>query len=177
MRGLIFTQFIEMVENHYSADMVDDIIDDANLPSGGAYTAVSKYHHKELHDLGVALAKRTHQTISDILIEFGEYVFEPLYTQYKPLFKEKAGAIQFLLEVDSDIHKEMRKLYPDAQLPNIHCQMNADVLIMEYQSDRHFADLMYGLILGVARYFNETLHIEMPNFESGKATFHITRLG
>lgn len=177
MRGLIFTQFLEMVENHYSPEMVDDIIEDSGIPSGGAYTAVSKYDHKELHDLGVALAQRTNQTISDILIEFGDYVFAPLYDKYKPLFKDKSGAMQFLLEIDTDIHKEMRKLYPDALLPNIHCRMEGNVLIMEYQSDRHFADLVHGLILGVARYFGETLKIEIPSFESGLAVFHVTKIG
>lgn len=176
MRGLIFTHFLEMVEDHYSANMVDDIIDDAQLASGGAYTAVSKYDHKELHALGMALAHRTNQTISDILIEFGDYVFAPLYDKYKPLFKDKSGAMQFLLEIDSDIHKEMRKLYPDALLPNIECRMQGETLIMEYQSDRHFADLVHGLILGVGRYFNETLHIEMPSFDRGKAIFHVTKV-
>ncbi|WP_321276335.1 heme NO-binding domain-containing protein [Thiomicrorhabdus indica] len=177
MRGLIFTQFLEMVENHYSADMVDDIIDDCDLPSGGSYTAVSKYNHQELHDLSVALAKRTEQTLSDILIEYGDYVFEPLYQHYQRLFKEKHSAIQFLLEVDSDIHKEMRKLYPDATLPNIDCSMQGETLVMRYQSDRHFADLVHGLILGCARYFNEPLHIEIPEFSSGQAEFHITPKG
>ncbi len=45
MKGVVFTEFIEMVEDQFSADMVDDIIDDAQPPSGGAYTAVGTYDH------------------------------------------------------------------------------------------------------------------------------------
>ena len=36
---MVFTEFLEMVGSKFSADMVDNIIDDSNLPGGGAYTA------------------------------------------------------------------------------------------------------------------------------------------
>lgn len=173
MRGLIFTQYLEMVENHYSADMVDDIIEDVNPPSGGSYTAVSKYNHQELADLCVALAKRTDQTLTDILIEYGIYVFAPLYDKYKRLFRTKSSAIEFLLEVDSDIHKEMRKLYPDATLPNIECYLEGDVLVMHYQSDRHFADLVKGLIIGCGQYFGEEMEFLSEEVTSGNATYRV----
>lgn len=35
MKGVVFTEFLEMVEARFSADLVDDVIDAANLPSGG----------------------------------------------------------------------------------------------------------------------------------------------
>lgn len=174
MRGLIFTQFLEMVETHYSADMVDDIIEDSQIPSAGIYTAVSDYSHQELHDLCVALAARSNQTLSEILKEYGEYVFAPLYQTYQKLFRPKNNALQFLLEVDSDIHKEMRKLYPEAKLPNIECTMQGNHLIMRYQSDRHFADLVHGLIIGCGNYFNEPLDIEVLDFSEGQATYKIS---
>ena len=48
MKGMVFTEFLEMVESTFSADMVDDIIDDSAPPSGGAYTSVGTYDHQEL---------------------------------------------------------------------------------------------------------------------------------
>lgn len=36
MKCMVFTEFLEMVETKFSADMVDDIMDDANPASGGA---------------------------------------------------------------------------------------------------------------------------------------------
>jgi len=171
MRGLIFTQFIEMVENHYSTDMVDDIIEDANLPSMGAYTAVSNYDHMELHHLGVALANRTGQSEQEILIEYGAYVFAPLYEHYQRLFQPKENAIEFLLAVDSNIHKEMRKLYPEATLPDIQCELKDGKLYMEYTSERHFADLVKGLIIGCGHYFGQTLEIETEILNKGHARY------
>jgi hypothetical protein len=48
MKGMVFTEFLEMVEAKFSADMVDDIISDSDLPNGGAYTSVGTYDHSEL---------------------------------------------------------------------------------------------------------------------------------
>jgi len=61
MKGVVFTEFLDMVEAKFSADMVDDIIDDAKLASGGAYTAVGTYPHSEMVALGVALALACHR--------------------------------------------------------------------------------------------------------------------
>ena len=40
MKGIIFTEFIEMVEDKFGFEVADNIITNSNLPSGGAYTAV-----------------------------------------------------------------------------------------------------------------------------------------
>ena len=48
MKGVVFTEFLDMVADRFSPDMVEDIIDDAQLPSGGAYTAVGTYPHEEM---------------------------------------------------------------------------------------------------------------------------------
>ena len=56
MKGIVFTEFLEMVEDRFSLDMVDDLIDDCDLPSGGVYTAVGTYSHEEI----VALVSAYH---------------------------------------------------------------------------------------------------------------------
>ena len=75
MKGVVFTEFLDMVEQRFSPDMVDDIIEDANLPSGGAYTAVGTYPHDEMVALVVALSARSGAAVPDLLRAFGEYLF------------------------------------------------------------------------------------------------------
>lgn len=43
MKGVVFTEFIEMVEGRFGLAMVDRIIEAAQLPSSGVYTAVGTY--------------------------------------------------------------------------------------------------------------------------------------
>jgi len=40
MKGIVFTEFLEMVENKFSPELADRIIEGAEVPSGGVYTAV-----------------------------------------------------------------------------------------------------------------------------------------
>ena len=39
MKGIIFTEFLDMVEKKFSIETVDHIIEVSNLSSGGSYTA------------------------------------------------------------------------------------------------------------------------------------------
>ena len=48
MKGIIFTEFLEMVETEYGMDMVDRLIDSSKIASQGAYTSVGTYDHREL---------------------------------------------------------------------------------------------------------------------------------
>ena len=50
MKGLVFVEFVEFVEQEYSLEMVDRIIDNSALASGGAYTSVGVYDHREMFD-------------------------------------------------------------------------------------------------------------------------------
>ncbi len=56
MKGIVFTEFIEMVESKFGFDMMDDIIESANLPSGGIYTAVGTYDHTEMVQLVIEIS-------------------------------------------------------------------------------------------------------------------------
>ena len=55
MKGVVFTEFVEMVEARFGLPMLDRIIEAAQLPSGGAYSAVGTYDHGEMVQLVGAL--------------------------------------------------------------------------------------------------------------------------
>jgi len=51
MKGIVFTELFDMVEDKFSPDMLDDVLDGCTLESGGAYTTVGTYDHKELLEI------------------------------------------------------------------------------------------------------------------------------
>lgn len=175
MKGMVFTAFLEMVEAKFSAEMVDDIIDDANLPSGGAYTAVGTYDHTEMISMVVALSKRTGIPAADLVEIFGENMFGLFYVGYPNFFADVPDAFTFLMGVDKVIHVEVLKLYPDARLPKFDCELNGASLTMIYQSPRCLADLAEGLIKGCGKHFGEKLHIERENLSAESTKFIITK--
>lgn len=176
MKGMVFTEFLEMVENKFSADMVDDIIADSNLPNGGAYTAVGTYDHSELVTMVVALSKRTDIPAPALVQVFGEHLFGRFNALYPSFFAGITSALDFLEGIETVIHTEVRKLYPDAQLPQFDCTRSADGLKMLYSSPRHFGDLAEGLIKGAVAYFGGGIEVTRIAQDNGDIVFDMRTL-
>ncbi len=180
MKGVVFTEFLEMVEDRFSADMVDDIIDDADLPSGGAYTAIGTYPHEEIVALVAALSERSGIPVPDLLKVYGEHLFGIFVRGYPGFFTGVTDAFAFLAGIEDIIHAEVRKLYPDAELPRFDVEYCDDgrELTLVYDSRRHFEDLAEGLMLGCVAHFGGNIAIRREVLGGGdarKERFILTR--
>ena len=161
MKGIVFTKFLEMVEQTNGYDQVDSLLLTTDLPSGGTYTAAGTYDHQEMVGLVANLSQATHRSASDILREYGRYLFQTFVSTYHPFLEVAPDAFTFLSSVDAYIHVEVKKLYPEAELPTFTItQLDGSTLQMIYQSSRKMADLAYGLIEGTLAYYGEIARIE-----------------
>ena len=53
MKGIVFSEFMDLVEEKFGWETIDELIESTNLPSGGSYTAVGTYPHSEIVSLVV----------------------------------------------------------------------------------------------------------------------------
>jgi hypothetical protein len=181
MKGIVFTEFLEMVESKFSPELADSIIDGADLPSGGAYTAVGTYDHSEMIKLVTSLSKETGIGTAELTRSFGEYMFERFYVLFPKYFEGVDSSFRFLELIENYIHVEVRKLYPEAELPSFECDTSQPGrLCLTYQSTRPFATLAEGLIRGCIAHFREAADIQVEDLSNGTGTaarFLITRRG
>ena len=180
MKGMVFTEFLEMVESQLGVVMVDRIIQAAQLPNDGAYTSVGTYDHAELVRLFAALSEATCTPIPDLLRQYGAHLFQRFSVVYASLFAGIPSAFEFLRAVDQYIHVEVQKLYPDAQLPTFRCEESApDELVLLYSSPRGLGDLAEGLINGCVSYFGEPMQMNRtdlpPSNNEHRVRFHLVR--
>lgn len=179
MKGIVFTEFLEFVEERFDADRVDDMIELAALPSEGAYTSVGTYDHREMLQLVIALSKLSDIPVPELVRDFGKHLFGSLSAAYPQFLEGADSPFQFLQSIEDHIHVEVRKLYPDAELPRFECEFpKPEQMAMTYHSTRPFADLAQGLIEGCFAYFGEEIALEREELspESGYATrFLLTR--
>ncbi|EIJ33927.1 heme NO-binding domain-containing protein [Thiothrix nivea] len=180
MKGLVFTEFMEMVEQKFSANMVDDIIDASELSSGGAYTAVGTYPHSEMVSLVQNLSSRTGIAIPLLIKTFGQYLFSRFVSLYPVFFENTPDAFDFLESIENHVHTEVRKLYPDAELPTFETFREGErSLVMIYRSQHPFASLAEGLIEGCLEHYRIKAQVEVIDRSDGRGTqveFHITRI-
>lgn len=173
MKGVVFTEFLEMVEDYFSPDIADQIVETSDLPSGGVYTAVGTYDHAEIVTLVRNLSAETKIGIDELLHTFGKHLFGRFVEGYPGFFEGEQNAFEFLQSVEEYIHVEVKKLYPDAELPSVIASLEApDHLKIVYRSDRNMGDLAHGLIEGCIKHFDEQIDIRRSHAsaESGHRT-------
>ena len=171
MKGVVFTEFLEMVEVKFSPAIADAVIERSALASGGAYTTLGTYDHEEMLQLVDHLSAETGIPQRDLVRAFGEYLFARFLEAFPHLFVGINSAIDLLRRVEDYIHVEVRKLYPDAELPTFQCWMvDAGQLSMTYRSKRPFAALAEGLIRGCIEHFGEGIDLEITDLSGGTET-------
>ncbi len=159
MKGMVFTEFVEFVENRYGFDAVDGMIEDSGL--SGVYTQAGNYPFEEMVTLVVALCEKQKVELVEVLEKYGEYLFGKLASLY-PNINKFSSVFDIVSHVDNIIHPEVRKLYPDADLPSFRVVTQTEnKLIMEYMSNKSLQHLAKGLILGVAQYYNENIVVNI----------------
>ncbi len=156
MKGIFFTEFLNMVEQQYSANMVDDIIEAANLPSKGAYTIVGAYPDEELVMLMQCYSEINQLSILAILKAFGRHLFKRLF----PLFLRQQRSLQvqdpFTLfeNLDHYVRVDVFKLYPDDERPSFKTQqLDNYTMLLDYTSPAPFIYVIYGVLEGGLHHF------------------------
>lgn len=168
MKGIVFTEFLDFVEAQSGYETVDRILEMAAPQSGCAYTAVGNYPYAEMSTLISALSEVSGYTTSHLLRQFGTYLFSRFAAIYPGLFKNNADPLNFLETVESRIHAEVLKLYPDAELPSIKTKrISDDVLSLNYRSCRPLGQLCIGLIHGCGAHFDAKLDVEELSVAGG----------
>lgn len=170
MKGMVFTEFLEMVEDKFGFDITDDIIEASKdkLSTEGAYTSVGTYPHSEMITLVNNLSVATKIPVPKLVHVFGEHLLNQFAKHYSMFFEAVDNTFDFLKSIDNHIHVEVLKLYPDAELPRFSCFHPNDEknkLTMIYTSERAMSDLASGLIEGAIKYYNENITYEKELIE------------
>lgn len=172
MRGIVFTEFLDFVDQAAGPEMTEKMLDSCDLASGGAYTSVGSYDHGEILKMVTFLNQATGQEVKDMVFAFGKHMFGVLADSHSRILGDEVSIINFLEGIESHIHTEVRKLYPDAELPKFETKRLAeDHLIMDYESTRPFADLAHGMIEGASAHFGSGLDVKRTDGPSN-GSFH-----
>lgn len=160
MKGIIFTELLAMAEDSFGEEAVDRVIEASDLPSAGAYTSVGNYPCEELFNLIGGFSAHSGLSAAALQRLFGHWMMQSFARHYPQFFEGRAGSLDMLEAIEDDIHVEVRKLYPDANLPTFETRRDGPGgLDMTYRSPRALADFCHGLIESCTDHFGETARI------------------
>ena len=180
MKGIVFTEFLEMVEQTFGLETVDTIIEEADLPSDGAYTSVGTYDFNEMVQLVGALSEKTKVPVGELLFTFGHYLFDSLVKVHPEVVSAYTNPLGLLYSIEDHIHVQVKKLYPDAELPSFKVLEKSDTKMeLVYSSSRGLYPLAHGLMTKTFEHFEKKADIELKLLkEDGtEVQFSITQNG
>ncbi len=162
MKGIVFTEFLELVEKKFGLGMVDHIISSSQLESKGIYTSVGTYSFSEMLQLLQHLSEKTDISTDNLLLAYGEHFFGVIGESYPDFLATYTDPIDMLSSIENHIHVEVRKIYPDAELPTFKIiEKTKTSLVVIYTSSRAMHHFGLGLMNSTFKYFNSTATIEL----------------
>lgn len=160
MKGIVFVEFSRFIEEQFGDAFWDEVIDEANLPSEGAYTTVATYDDAELNTLIALVCEKKGLSSKQAQQAFGKWLFSKLYNAAPPEAHNFTDVFEFLRAVENVIHVEVKKLNPDAILPEFEFLTETDsVLTMQYKSPRGLCYFCEGLIQGLSEHTKQKTQV------------------
>lgn len=166
MKGIIFTEFLDLVEDKFGLEVVDEIISNSELESEGVYTSVGTYSFSEMLQLLQHLSKKTAISIDNLLLAYAEHFFSVIENSYPGLLATYKDPIEMISSIENHIHVEVRKIYPDAELPTFIVEEKTNnSLIMIYKSSRAMHHFGLGLMNKTFEHFNSSASIVLEKIK------------
>lgn len=145
-----------MVESEFGFAVADEVVSKTSSHSEGVYSGVESYPHQDLIAMIGGLSVSVGLEQGELVRSFGRYLFRSFTKNNTMFFEGISDAFVFLKGIETVIHTEVRKLYDDAKPPEFECYEDGDrALVLNYRSNRPFADLAEGLILECLEYFED----------------------
>lgn len=179
MKGLVFTEFMDLVENKFGLEVLDEIITESKLESDGIYTSIGTYPFSEMVELLTNLSKKVNIPPNDLLYVFGRSMFSSLANSMPDVIRGYSGPIEFFESIHDHIHVHVRKIYPDAELPSFKVLNKTETsIVMIYESSRALYCLGHGLMDESLKHFNHTANVEyyLMNDDGTKVRFEVTNI-
>lgn len=161
MKGIVFTEFLEMVENTFGLETVDYIIYKSDLKSEGAYTSVGTYDFFEMLSLISNLSEKVNIPVNELIYAYGLYFFSVLAKNHSNIMDLYETPFDMISSIENHIHVEVRKLYPGAELPTFKIiKKEEDFIELIYYSDRGLYMFAKALMEKTFEHFNKQAKIE-----------------
>jgi hypothetical protein len=176
---MIFVELVDFIEAELGVLETDRVLTSAGLATGGAYTTVGAYPFEEVVRIVEGVSNRTGTPVAELYKSFGRHLFGRLAATHPEFVAGMTGPIELLNHIEHHIHVEVKKLYPDAELPTFSYEpAPSGELVMVYRSARGLGDLCEGLIRGCFDHFGGHASIERVDLQAQVPTvrFHVVTI-
>ncbi|MBK8229106.1 MAG: heme NO-binding domain-containing protein [Candidatus Eisenbacteria bacterium] len=154
MKGVIFNLLERFIVEGWGTEIYERVLGQCPLQTKEPFVGPGTYPDSDL----MAIVEKTCETlqvpVADAVRAFGKFCFPHLVAGHLHFLDGYDHPRDLLKTVDSVIHVEVRKLYPQAVTPEFsHEELPGGALLLRYRSPRQLCALVEGLIDGVAEHY------------------------
>lgn len=161
MKGLVFNEFLSMVDEGFSPGTRERLIQICDLPSAGSYANSGIYDPGEMTILSTGLFALTGVPQEKFQGELGRRLFRRFVEAHPQFVDGMVSAAEFLPHVHEGAHEEASRLYPGAEPPTIVCERpSPGVIVMRYRSAAYLPAVADGMIRGCIEHFGDDMTVE-----------------
>lgn len=177
MKGFVFTELFNLVENKFGYKTLQNTIKRSNVPNNGVYVSGGYYTIEELNSLVLALSEETGIPAQELLFLYGRHLFSILIKSYSFFADGKKSPIEFMASVDEYIHVEVRKLHPNAELPSFKIESQTeDSIVLIYESKRGLEAFAKGMMFGCADFYNTVIDVQYTPMDRPNTSRFVVKL-
>lgn len=176
MKGILFTEFIELIEAKYGLSVVDAVLESSDLPSQGIYTAVGEYDSGEMVRIIYGLSQKENISIDALYECLGVSLFNSLI--YEGVINNYNNSTDLLLSFDNHI-----AFYVDlgigSKSPTLTIlDNNSKAMTIRYSASGGLYRLAYALIEKTFLYFKEKVRInyELLDKAGSEVKFDVVKI-
>ena len=159
MKGMIFTEFLDLVNDTFGIEVLDRVISESGNEND-SYFSMGQYPPQEMLNLVSTLSKISETPIPDLMEVFGRYLFKRFTVLYPDLVSKYENLFTLLENLDTEIHVEVSKLFEDAEPPKFSFVQSSETdAVLIYSSPLHLNALVVGLVEGAADFFHQSIEI------------------
>ena len=160
MKGVIFCYLKELISEKFGEKVWYKIVDLCPLKKKPVYIKPESYPDSDFLQIVEKASEENKESPTQFIQNLGKKLFPKMARDYPIFVSNFDHPKPFLLTVENIIHVEVKKLYPDAELPKFtYTDSGLDSLIIDYSSPKKLCSLMEGLIIGCSEFYGYDVEI------------------
>ena len=174
MKGMIFLAFEDFVVANWGEDTFDDILAETQLETTGPFVATGFYPPTDLLALVNTACDVLDVDLDDAIKAFASHAFPLLAESVLPLMEQLPDLRTFLMQLESLIHTEIRKLHPEADPARLTIEeTDCGDLMLHYASPLGLYAMVEGLLDGAATWYGESIKCDLVSTEGTNGIFRL----
>lgn len=166
MRGVFFTELLDLVEARHGVLGVERVREAALAPRARAYTAAGSYDYDELERLIAAAAAALAMTANALKTELGAVMMRRLMHDMPFALNGCDDALAAAGRIAELAPQWFRSTHDDEQAPSlVFSRLSDEVVAVDYRSRYPFADVAEGSLRALAALFAEPVDLVRQNAE------------